>query len=64
MGYEGLQGVKNGLQEVTRGYRRLQGVTGVLSGYKGDRGLQRIIGLERITGGFSGLQKVTGVTGS
>ena len=46
------------------GYRRLQGVTEVLRGYKGDRGLQRIIGLERITGGFSGLQKVTGVTGS
>ena len=46
-----------GIQGVTSGYRRLQGVT------RGDKGLQRVTrgyrGLQGVTGGDKGLQGVT-----
>ena len=48
MGYKGLQGVTNGLQEVTISYRVLQGV--------------RKVRLKGFTGVYKGLQRVQGVT--
>ena len=50
-GYKGFQGVTSVLQEVTRGNRGLQRVTG---GYKCVTG-----GLQRVKGGDKGLQRVT-----
>ena len=41
-GYRGLQGVKKGLQWVTRGYRDYRGLQGVTGGYKELQGVQRI----------------------
>ena len=66
-----LQGVTVGLQEVTRGFRQLQGLTGgygwlwygmVTRGHRlqgNSSGYRGNSGLEVVTGGYKGLQGVT-----
>ena len=71
---QGVTGSSKGLQGVTRGYRRLQEVTGVQGVRGGYRRLQRVtegykglqgfsmgnIMLQGVTGGYKRLQEVTG----
>ena len=62
MGNRGYKELHLTVTKVNRGYRRLQGVTGVTGSYRDYKGLQGNIegykGLQRVTTGYRGLQGV------